>query len=95
MQAWLPAARATVVSVVLLLVFGALFASADALFASWVDAITPDITWNDLPARIVLAVFIAAGTLAAAYVEPGPAGRRPAAAAPATQPPRSSSGWRR
>lgn len=71
-QAWIPAARATIVSVVLLLVFGALFASADALFASWVDAITPDITWHDLPARIVLAVFIAAGTLAAAYVSLAP-----------------------
>lgn len=70
--AWLPAARATLVSVVLLLVFGALFASADALFASWVDTITPDITWNDLPARVVLAVFIAAGTLAAAYVSMAP-----------------------
>lgn len=56
----------------LLLVFGALFASADALFASWVDSITPDITWNDLPARVVLALFIAAGTLAAAYVSMAP-----------------------
>ncbi|MEO6412039.1 MAG: DUF4173 domain-containing protein, partial [Pedococcus sp.] len=71
-QAWIPAIRAAIFSVVLLLVFGALFASADALFASWVDAITPDITWNDLPARIVLALFIAAGTLAAAYVSLAP-----------------------
>ena len=71
-QAWLPAARTAVVSTVLLLVFGALFASADALFASWVDALTPDITWNDLPARVVLAVFIAAGTLAAAFVALAP-----------------------
>jgi signal transduction histidine kinase len=70
--AWLPAARTAVVSVVLLLVFGALFASADALFASWVDALTPDITWNDLPARVVLAVFIAVGTLAAAFVSMAP-----------------------
>jgi two-component system, OmpR family, sensor histidine kinase BaeS len=67
-QAWVPAVRAALLSGVLLLVFGALFASADALFASWIDAITPDITWNDLPARVVLAVFIASGTLAAAYV---------------------------
>jgi two-component system sensor histidine kinase BaeS len=71
-QAWLPAARTAVVSAVLLLVFGALFASADALFASWVDALTPDITWNDLPARAVLATFIAAGTLAAAFVALAP-----------------------
>ncbi len=71
-QAWLPAARTGIVSAVLLLVFGALFASADALFASWVDALTPDITWNDLPARAVLATFIAAGTLAAAFVALAP-----------------------
>jgi signal transduction histidine kinase len=70
--AWLPAARTALISVVLLLVFGALFASADALFASWVDSITPNITWNDLPARVVLALFIAAGTLAAAYVSMAP-----------------------
>jgi hypothetical protein len=42
------------------------------LFASWVDALTPDITWNDLPARAVLATFIAAGTLAAAFVALAP-----------------------
>ena len=71
-QAWLPAARTAVVSAVLLLVFGALFASADALFASWVNALTPDITWNDLPGRAVLATFIAAGTLAAAFVALAP-----------------------
>jgi hypothetical protein len=71
-QAWLPAARTTALSAVLLLVFGALFASADALFASWVNALTPDITWNDLPGRAVLATFIAAGTLAAAFVALAP-----------------------
>jgi two-component system sensor histidine kinase BaeS len=71
-QAWLPAARTAVVSAALLLVFGALFASADALFASWVDALTPDVEWNDLPARAVLATFIAAGTLAAAFVALAP-----------------------
>jgi len=71
-QAWLPAARTAVLSAVLLLVFGALFASADALFASWVDALTPDITWNVQPARAVLASFIAAGTLAAAFVALAP-----------------------
>jgi len=71
-QAWLPVARTAGVSAVLLLVFGALFASADAVFASWVDALTPDITWNDLPGRAVLATFIAAGTLAAAFVALAP-----------------------
>jgi signal transduction histidine kinase len=69
---WLPAARTAAFSAVLLLVFGALFASADALFASWVNALTPDVTWNDLPARAALATFIAAGTLAAAFVALAP-----------------------
>jgi two-component system sensor histidine kinase BaeS len=72
MQAWLPAARTAALSAVLLLVFGALFASADALFASWMNALTPDITLKDLPARAVLATFIAAGTLAAAFVALAP-----------------------
>jgi two-component system, OmpR family, sensor histidine kinase BaeS len=71
-HAWLTAARTAVVSAVLLLVFAALFASADALFASWVDALMPDITWNDLPGRAVFATFIAAGTLAAAFVALAP-----------------------
>ena len=71
-QGWVPATRTVVVSLVLLLVFGALFASADALFASWVDTITPDIDWKDLPARAVLATFIAIGTLAAAFVALAP-----------------------
>ena len=38
---WLPAVRTAVVSTVLLVVFGALFASADALFASWVGRRRP------------------------------------------------------
>ena len=69
---WIAVARTTVISLVLLLVFGALFTSADAVFARWVDALTPDITWNDLPARVVLGAFIAAGTLAAAFVALAP-----------------------
>lgn len=70
---WLPAVRAALVSVVLVVVFGALFASADALFASWVDAITPDLTLSEsLPGRIVLAVFVAGATLAAAFVSLAP-----------------------
>jgi signal transduction histidine kinase len=71
-RAWLPIARTALVTLVLLVVFGALFASADAVFATWVDAITPNISIGDVPARIVLGVFIAAGTLTAAYVALAP-----------------------
>lgn len=69
---WWPVVRTVAVSAILLVAFGALFASADAVFASWVDAITPTITWNDVPLRVVLGGFIAAGTLAAAFVALAP-----------------------
>ena len=38
-DAWWSLLRTTTVSLLLVLVLGALFASADALFASWVDAV--------------------------------------------------------
>jgi signal transduction histidine kinase len=71
-QRWVPVARTVGVTAVLLLVFGALFASADAVFARWVDAVLPDIDLHDIPARVVFGLFIAAGTLAAAYVALAP-----------------------
>jgi signal transduction histidine kinase len=71
-QRWVPVLRTAMVSAVLLIAFGALFASADALFATWVDALTPDVTWDDLPARFLLGAFIGGVTLAAAYVSLAP-----------------------
>jgi two-component system sensor histidine kinase BaeS len=71
-QEWLPATRTVVISVALLVIFAALFASADPLFASWVDAVTPNIDWKDLPARAVVGTFVAVGTLAAAFVALAP-----------------------
>lgn len=65
---WLPWVRTIVLSVVLLLVFGALFVAADAVFADWVDSLTPDVSLPELPGRLVLGIFIGGGTLAAAYV---------------------------
>ena len=56
---WWPVIRTAAISVVLLLVFGALFASADALFAQWVDALVPDLT----SATILVRTFV----LAAAF----------------------------
>lgn len=63
-----PALRTAVVSVVLVLVFGALFASADAVFAGWLDVIVPDLTVDTLVLRLVLLLFVAGVALAAAYV---------------------------
>ncbi|WTP82027.1 DUF4173 domain-containing protein [Streptomyces sp. NBC_00178] len=64
--------RSTVVAVVLLLVFGALFASADAAFADLLGALTPDISVGDSPWRVFLFALGLVGALAAAYSAAAP-----------------------
>lgn len=66
------AVRTAVWSALGLLIFGALFASADALFASWVEAIVPNLTMGDLVARCFLGAAVFGLTLAAAYVGVNP-----------------------
>ena len=63
-----PAARTAVVSLVLVAVFGALFASADAVFASWLDALVPDLTVDTLVLRLFVLLALGGLTLAASYV---------------------------
>ncbi|MFE7523408.1 DUF4153 domain-containing protein [Streptomyces halstedii] len=82
------AARTTGVAVVLLVVFGALFASADPAFADLLSGLTPDLSIGDSPWRAVLFVLGLFGALAAAHtaaapvrwdgitVRPGPARKR-------------------
>ncbi|QZY30553.1 DUF4153 domain-containing protein [Nocardioides coralli] len=53
-------------------VFVVLFASADALFASWVDALLPSLTLGDVVVRGFVAVLVFGLTLAAAYVALNP-----------------------
>lgn len=67
-----PALRTTVLSVLLVLVFGALFASADAVFARWVDVLVPDVTVDTFFLRVFLLVVLAVVTLAASYVALNP-----------------------
>ncbi|MFE7758546.1 DUF4153 domain-containing protein [Streptomyces sp. NPDC057429] len=79
------AVRSSAVALVLLVVFGALFASADAAFADLLGSLTPDASVGDSPWRVLLFVLGLAGALAAAYsaaapvrwdgitVRPGPA----------------------
>ena len=55
-----------------LLVFGALFASADALVAEWVDAVLPDLTMDTFVLRAFLSVAVAGTVLAAAYLALNP-----------------------
>lgn len=75
--------RTTVLSALGVLVFGVLFASADAIFGTWVDAALPDIR-GSLLLRLFVMVAVAGVVLAAAYLALNPpqvempARRRPA-----------------
>lgn len=53
-ERWLPVAKAVVVAVVLLALFGTLFASADAAFADLLSGLTPDVSGMDGPVRFLL-----------------------------------------
>lgn len=67
-----------------LLVFGALFASADALVAEWLDAALPDLTPDTFVLRAFVTVAAGGAVLAAAYLARNPPrvdrGDRPARA---------------
>ena len=64
---WWPVVRTTAISLVLLLVFGALFASADALFAQWVDQWVDQWVGVLVPDLTSAAVFVRAFVLAAVF----------------------------
>ncbi|MEV8376154.1 DUF4153 domain-containing protein [Kribbella sp. NPDC056861] len=66
------AVRTVVWSVLGVLVFGLLFASADALFAKWVGAIVPDLQLDTFVLRAFLTVFIGGLVLAAVYLALNP-----------------------
>ncbi|HWJ11054.1 MAG TPA: DUF4153 domain-containing protein [Nocardioides sp.] len=55
-----------------LVVFGALFASADALVAEWVDAVVPDLARATFALRGFVAVAVGGTVLAAAYLALNP-----------------------
>ncbi|MER5869478.1 DUF4173 domain-containing protein [Streptomyces sp. NPDC002044] len=69
---WLPVAKATAVAAALLLVFGALFASADAAFADLLGGLTPDVSVGDGPVRVVLFLAGTVLALAAARIAAAP-----------------------
>ena len=64
--------RTVVVSLIALGVFGALFASADALFKTWIDVLVPSLSFNDLVTRIFVGCLVFAVTLGAAYLALSP-----------------------
>lgn len=70
---WAPVFRAVVVAAVLLLVFGALFAGADAAFADLLGALVPDVSVSEGPWQILLLALGLVGALAAARTAAAPA----------------------
>ncbi|KHL17060.1 signal transduction histidine kinase [Mumia flava] len=64
--------RTGVLSILALIVFGALFASADALLAEWIDAVIPDLTMDTFVLRAFVTVAVGGAVLAAAYVALNP-----------------------
>ncbi|MFJ1547128.1 DUF4153 domain-containing protein [Streptomyces sp. NPDC088246] len=64
--------RTTAVAVVLLIVFGALFASADAAFADVLGNLIPDVSVGGSPWRLFLFAVGLIGALAAAYTAAAP-----------------------
>ncbi|GAA3620812.1 hypothetical protein GCM10022199_26560 [Marihabitans asiaticum] len=63
--------RAAALSMVLLIVFGGLLASSDAVLGSWLSALTPQVS-DDVVVRIFTLVFFAGVTLCGAYLAINP-----------------------
>ena len=75
--------RTVVLSLLGVLVFGLLFASGDAIFGHWVDAVLPDVQ-DMLALRLFITVAVGGTVLAAAYLAINPPGvERPAVRRPA------------
>jgi ABC-type multidrug transport system fused ATPase/permease subunit len=69
---WSLWARTAVVSVALVVVFALLFASADALFATWVGVLVPHVTVESLVVRGFVLLAVGGLTLAGVYVALNP-----------------------
>lgn len=69
---WLPAIRTLAVSLMLVLVFGSLFASADPVFAEWTGAFVPDLTVGRTIVRAFTWAAFGGLTLAGVYVALNP-----------------------
>lgn len=72
-ERWGTVVRTTAVAVVLLIVFGTLFAGADAAFADLLGNLVPDVSIGDGPWRVFLFLLGVVGALAAAYTAAAPA----------------------
>jgi hypothetical protein len=67
-----PVVRTAAISLVALVVFGGLFASGDAVFGSWAQAIVPNFAWDGLTFRFFVGFVLGGALLAAGYVAHNP-----------------------
>ncbi|MDF3045668.1 MAG: integral rane sensor signal transduction histidine kinase [Ornithinibacter sp.] len=67
-----PILRTVGFSLVALALFGGLFASGDALFGSWAEALVPDLGWDTIVARTFVLVLVAGVALTGAYLALNP-----------------------
>ena len=82
-----PALRTAGLSLIALALFGGLFASGDAVFGTWAEAVIPDLGWDTIVLRTFVLVLISGIVLTGAYLALNPPevahmslpeGRRPA-----------------
>ena len=67
-----PIVRTAAISVVALVVFGGLFASGDAIFGSWAQAVVPDFAWESLVLRSFVGFVVGGSLLALCYLALNP-----------------------
>ena len=67
-----PVIRTAAISLVALVLFGGLFASADALLGAWAQHLVPDLAWSSLTFRTFVLVLGGGITLAGSYLALNP-----------------------
>jgi signal transduction histidine kinase len=67
-----PALRTAGLSLVALALFGGLFASGDAVFGTWAEAVIPDLGWDTIVLRTFVLVLISGIVLTGAYLALNP-----------------------
>ncbi len=67
-----PVLRTALLTVALLVVFGGLFATGDAVFGSWAAALVPDLGWDSIVARTFTFVLVGGVVLTGAYLALNP-----------------------
>ncbi|MBR7743211.1 DUF4173 domain-containing protein [Phycicoccus sp. BSK3Z-2] len=67
-----PVLRTAALALVALVVFGGLFATGDAVFGAWAQAVVPDLRWDTIVARTFLFVLVGGVALSGAYLALNP-----------------------